>query len=176
MPTNLLKVYPALLELLHLSERNRQISLYGVFKRDIEDNESFTFREKMIRPIKNQDGSPAMQTLFHHLTTRIEDSTEGKETKKRVFELDRSQRLHWIAFHVEEKAPMNIEVFSYLDRTDGKDRKRTYIYDKKEKYVIILELQDTGRDYYLITAYYLNEPRGIKQITKKLKNRLPHIF
>ena len=46
MPTNLLKIYPQLLELDHLNENQRNQSLKGVFKRDIEDNPIFTFRTK----------------------------------------------------------------------------------------------------------------------------------
>jgi len=176
MPLNLIKVYPDLLELVHLDERSRQKSLYAVFKRDIEDNTTLVFKGKIIRPIKKEDGESAMQTLFHHLTTRIEQNEDSKQIKKRVFEIDRSQRLHWILFHVEEKKPDNIEIFSYVDRTDGKDRNRTYIFDSACKYVVILELQNTGKDYYLITAYYLNEKQGLKQIQKKLKGKLSYIF
>ena len=173
MPTNLLKVYPDLLELLHLNEVSRKESLYGVFKRDIEENELITFRSKKIRPIKKEDGEPAMQTLFHHLTTRMDESEEGKKMKRRVFEMDRSQRLHWILFHLEERKTDNVEVFSYEDRVNRKDVIRTYIYDKGQDYVIILEPQRSGKDYYLLTAYYLNEKRGKKQMKQKMKNKLP---
>ncbi len=175
MPTNLLKTYPDLLELLHLNDGARKKSLNGVFKRDIEGNETIAFRTKKIRPIKKEDGEPAMQTLFHHLTTRMDESEEGKKVKRRFFEITRSQRLHWILYHLTEKKPETIEVFSYEDRIDRKDVIRTYIYDKTEKYVIILEPQRSGLDYYLLTAYYLNEKRGKKQIKQKMKNKLPYI-
>ena len=69
MPTNLLKKYPELLELAHLSEQKRTESLMGVFKRDIEDNTDFNFRHKMIRPIKGEE--PSIQLLFKHLTTEL---------------------------------------------------------------------------------------------------------
>lgn len=176
MPINLIKEYPDLLDLIYMSEYQRHQSLLRIFRRDIEDNPGLSFRGKIIRPIKTINGESAMQTLFHHLTTRIEESVDEKHDKKRVFEMDRSQRLHWILYHIEEKKPENIEVFSYTDRIGGNDKNRTYIYDKTEKYVIILEVQRSGRDYYLLTAYYLNEKQGIKQIEKKLKNKLPDIL
>ena len=44
MPTNLLKEYPELLEILHLPADKRKESLLKIFKRDIEDNEDFKFR------------------------------------------------------------------------------------------------------------------------------------
>lgn len=50
MPFNLLKKYPELLEILHLNEHQRKKSLMGVYKRDIEDNPNFKFREKQIYP------------------------------------------------------------------------------------------------------------------------------
>lgn len=46
MPTNLLKTYPQLLEIDHLNEYQRTLSLKGIFKRDIEDNPGFVFRTK----------------------------------------------------------------------------------------------------------------------------------
>lgn len=173
MPINLLKKYPELLELNHLSEFDRNQSLRAIFKRDIEDNEKFEFRKKIIRPIKKEGQAP-MATLFHHLTTRQDRDEKGRKLRKRTFEMARSQRLHWIKFRIDEKKPEKVEVFSYEDR-DQKQRKdvvRTYIYDKAEQYVVILEPQRSGTDYYLLTAYYLNEPGGKKQIEKKLKKKL----
>lgn len=166
------------MELVHLGESARIKSLYGVFKRDIEDNELLSFRGKRIRPIKKEDGEPAMQTLFHHLTTRMDESEEGKKARRRNFDLDRSERLHWILHHLEERNPefKFIEVFSYEDRVDRRDVIRTYIYDKEQEYVIILEPQRSGKDYYLLTAYSLNEKRGRKQIKKKMKNKLPDVY
>jgi len=171
MPFNLLKNYPALLEIESMTENERRNSLLRIFRRDIEENDSFKFRDKQIRPIK-KEGSPAMQTLFHHLITRKMQDDAGKEIGSRVFDVERSKRLHWIKYHVEELKQEKIEVFSYEDRIDSKDVIRTYILDIKENYVIILEPQRSGTDYYLLTAYYLNEAGGKKQIQKKLKNKL----
>ncbi|MBR9920308.1 MAG: hypothetical protein GYB31_05655 [Bacteroidetes bacterium] len=178
MPFNLLKVYAALLELAHLNEHQRRQSLRGVFDRDIADNENLNFRTKQIRPIKKEDGEPAMDTLFHHLTTKKDETEEGRRQRRRVFEMARSQRLHWILYHLEESDPDKLEVFSYEDRdpVKRKDIIRTYIYDTEQEYVIILEPQRSGTDYYLLTAYHLNEKRGLKQIKKKLKKKLPDLY
>lgn len=177
MPLNLLKTYPQLLELGHLNEHQRTESLLRVFKRDIEENPGLNFRTKTIRPIKGEE--PAMVILFRHLTTEeIEVEYEnGKKYPKRIFEMDRSQRLHWIRFHIEEKKKNNIEVFSVEER-DQKKRKdiiRTYIYDLEQKYIIVLDPQRTQKDYYLVTAYHLNKEYGEKKIKKLMKNRLPEI-
>lgn len=102
MPFNLLKKYPELLEILHLGNKERKASLYRVYRRDIEDNEAFKFREKRVYPIKS-DGEIDMQREFMHLTTTDDKEAEGAATKKRVFEPDRSRRLHWIRHHISRK-------------------------------------------------------------------------
>ena len=90
MPFNLLKKYPELLEIGHLSEPDRNRSLKGVFERDIKNNQNFRFRGKAIRPIKGEE--PAMLLLFRHLTTEeVEEENEnGKLFKRRIFEIHRS--------------------------------------------------------------------------------------
>ena len=177
MPFNLLKKYPELLEILHLREKERKASLYGVYRRDIENNEAFMFREKRIYPIKS-DGEVDMQREFMHLTTTDDKEPEGAATKQRVFEPDRSRRLHWIRHHIEERTPHVLKVFSCEER-DMKHRKnvqRTYVYDTKEKYVIVLQPQRNPYGYYLLTAYYLNRPGGEKKMTKMMKKKLKEVL
>lgn len=82
MPFNLLKKYPELLEILHLGDKERKASLYRVYRRDIEDNEAFKFREKRVYPIKS-DGEIDMQREFMHLTTTDDKEAEGAATKKK---------------------------------------------------------------------------------------------
>ena len=177
MPLNLLKTYPHLLELGHLNEHQRSQSLQGIFKRDIGENPGLNFRTKIIRPIKGEEA--AMVLLFRHLTTEeieIEDEN-GKNYPKRIFEMDRSQRLHWIKFHLEEKKKDNVEVFSVEERDHKKlkDIIRTYIYDLEQRYIIVLDPQRTQKDYYLVTAYYLNKDYGEKKIKKLMKKRLAEL-
>ncbi len=177
MPLNLLKTYPQLLELGHLNEHQRTESLLRVFKRDIEENPGLNFRAKTIRPIKGEE--PAMVLLFRHLTTEeieLEDEN-GTKYPKRIFEIDRSQRLHWVRHHLEERKKENVEIFSVEER-DQKKRKdiiRTYIFDIEQKYIIVLDPQRTQKDYYLVTAYYLNKDYGEKKIKKLMKKRLPEL-
>lgn len=75
-----------------------------------------------------------------------------------------------------EKKNEGVKVFSYEDRVDGKDKIRTYILDTKEQYVVILEPQRSGLDYYLLTAYYIDEKAGKKQMKTKLKRKLDEIY
>ncbi|MBU0561847.1 MAG: hypothetical protein KJ799_17900 [Bacteroidetes bacterium] len=175
MVTNLLKKYPELLEIMHLNERDRKESLKRIFKRDIVENTDFIFRTKQIRPLKI-DGKISMETLFDHLTT--EEEEDGYKYKKRIFEKDRSMRIHWIKEHIDESVNDKIEVFSLIER-DQKQRKdvtKTYLYNSKEKYVIVFEVQRSGLDYFLLSAYYLNRPGGEKGIKKKLKKKLNEVL
>lgn len=177
MPFNLLKKYPQLLELGYLNEQQRTESLLRVFKRDIEENSGLNFRTKTIRPVKGEE--PDMVILFRHLTTEeIEIEVEdGTKYRKRIFEKDRSQRLHWVRYHLEENKKENVEIFSVEERDQNKrkDIIRTYIYDMEQKYIIVLDPQRTQRDYYLITAYHLNKDYGEKKIKKLMKRRLPEV-
>jgi hypothetical protein len=161
MPLNLLKKYNQLLEIADMDATKRKNSLMGVFNRDITYNENFQFRTKQINPTP-ANGVITMETLFSHLTTVIVD----KETRKREFDIQRSCRLHWIRYHIEND---NVLVFSVHEQ----DGIRTYLYDTTEKYVIILEPLRKKNEYYLITAYHL-EGKDSKRdkIMKKYKRRL----
>ncbi len=116
-----------------------------------------------------------MDILFNHLITREDKDERGNPLGTRSFEMARSERLHWVKHHVDERRTKRTEVFSYLDRIEGRDVIRTYVYDIEEQYVIILEPQRSQLDYYLLTAYHLNEPGGKRQIEKKFKRKLPEV-
>lgn len=86
----------------------------------------------------------------------------------------RSERLHWLKTHIEEKVDdSDIVVFDIIERNQRKhiDVERVYIYNKTRKYIIVLQPQTrNGNSYFLLTAYYLNKSYGEKQIRKKLKS------
>ncbi|GHT34924.1 hypothetical protein FACS189434_11920 [Bacteroidia bacterium] len=165
MPLNLLKKYNELLDIAAMNEFQRKKSLKGVFDRDIVNNPNFVFRTKQINPTPAA-GQDSMERLFTHLTTVITDET----INKREFDLARSIRLHWLKYHIDENKKDNLFVFSVAEC----GRTRTYIYDKDEFYVIILEQKKN--EYYLLTAYYLTgKDKARDKIMKKYKRRLPAI-
>jgi hypothetical protein len=55
-----------------------------------------------------------MDRQFMHLTCEeiTETDENGNKYPKRVFDKDRSMRLHWILHHIEECLPAKIEIFS----------------------------------------------------------------
>lgn len=168
MPLNLLRVYNQLLDLTGLNEVARKASLRGVFNRDIGDHPSFRFRGKIVIPT-GKEGEIPIDTLFTHLTCVLNNPIE----RKRVFELQRSLRLHWVKHHIEERKPDDIIIFS-VKEPEGY---RTYIYDKTESYVVVLEPKANNTYYFLLTAYYV-EGKDAKRnkMEKKYKRRLQEVL
>ncbi len=150
---NLLKHYNELLEVDAMTEPERRQSLRGVFNRDIQDNPDFKFRQMNVSPTP-AEGMDKMDNLFLHLTTKMADPL----TRHREYDRARAIRLHWILFHLREHKKDDMLIFSTVN---GRER-RTYIYDRTEQYVIVLEPKDRKREgaepvhyYFLLTAYKL---------------------
>lgn len=168
MPLNLIKKYNQLLDISGYNEVQRKKSLWGVFNQDIASHPNFNFRTKRITPTPT-DGVIKMETLYTHLTTVMTD----KITRKREFDFNRSVRLHWVKFHIEEQKKDEMLYFS-VQEPEGF---RTYIYDKTEKYVIVLEPLRNGKEYYLLSAYYLTGKDAQRdKMIKKYKRKLNEIL
>lgn len=164
MPLNLIKSYNSLLDFGGMNTYQRKDSLKLVFKRDFIDSVPIIYNAKEIFPTP-KDGEDTMGRLFNHLTTTITD----RKTRKREYDNDRSQRLHWLRFHINEGKKDNILTFS-VKEPEGI---RTYIYDIDELYVIILEPLRKVPAYYLLTAYYLRGKDAKRnKILKKYKRRI----
>jgi hypothetical protein len=178
MVTNELKKYPDFLELNSLSKEQRTKSLRSIFDRDIANNENFVFRKKIIRPLKKEDAFD-VDSLFSHLINKTEEEKiDNKTIKKRTaFDVERAKRLHWILPHIFEKIADEIIVFSANVRKDGKNVIRTFLHNTKENYIIILEPQRSGLDYYFITAYYLEKKYGgLNMIKTVYKKKLDQVY
>lgn len=164
MPLNLTKRYNHLLDLIGMAERQRNESLRRVFNRDIQNNPAFFFNGRPIYPTPRENGLIAMENLFNHLTRKEVDS----DTHHREFDLGRSQRMHWIRHHVEQRKTTNMLYFS----VDEPRCVRTYIYDIDEEYVIVLEPLRNKNAYYLLTAYHLEgKDRARNKIINKYNRR-----
>lgn len=171
---NKLKKYPELLVLADLNEFDRTKSLRAIFDRDIIENDKFIFNNKQIYPVKT-DEKFDLDRVFRHLITVDEDD----KSKQREYDSYRSERLHWIRTHIDKNVMDSELTFfcaDYRDRSKRVTLVRTYIYNKKRKYVVVLEPQRNNTAYYLLTAYYLNKKQGIKQIEANLKKRLPYLI
>ncbi|WP_458627771.1 hypothetical protein [Winogradskyella sp. PC D3.3] len=179
MAINYIKKYKSFLEINHFNEWERKQSLKTIFDRDIADNVSFKFQNKIIRPLKKEDVYD-VESLFKHLTYRTEFVKEKKKVKLKprdIFDFERSKRLHWILTHIDEKVKDDVRIFSSVVRVNGKDTIRTFIHNISEDYIVILEPQRSGLDYYLITAYYLEKKyKGPESIKKIYDRRLDEVY
>ncbi|PSL03825.1 hypothetical protein [Cecembia rubra] len=164
MPLNLLKIYNELLDLIGLGPHERNRSLRGVFNRDFIDLGQPSFNGKPIYPTP-KEGEIEMDTLFAHLTTVVVD----QKTKQREFELKRSVRLHWVRHHLDQRKDNEMLTFS-VKEPEGV---RTYIYDKTESYVVILEPLRDRSAYYLLTAFHVEgKDANRNKFEKKWRRRL----
>lgn len=170
MALNLIKKYNQLLDIVGMNEAQRTRSLMGIFNRDIRNNTNLKFENKGIHPTPNDDGEIKVETLFDHLTKKIIDYT----TRSREFDSHRAVRLHWVKYHLEKSKKENMLYFS-VKEPDGL---RTYIYDKDEKYVIVLEPLRNKTTYYLLSAYYLTgkDAKRDKIMSKYKKYRLDELY
>ncbi len=167
MPLNLLKTYNALLELDGLNPSARTKSLKGIFQRDFIDSDVL-FRGRIVEPTP-KEGQETMAVLFDHLTKK-----EYEKNRHREYDRNRSARLHWVKYHISEKIPEKIDVFSVRDPSGI----RTYIFDRTESYIVVLEpkRRQDKKGYYLITAYHISEKGEYKKIERKAKRRLDDVF
>jgi hypothetical protein len=160
MPLNLLKEYNKVLDLYHSTERQNLSSLKGVFNREFIEKDSLKLNNIPIHPTTSEDGEDKMEVLFRHLTTVITDEA----TRKREFEGERSIRIHWIRFLLENNPSDNLLLFNIMSE------KRVYCLDKSERYVIILEPLRNTKGFYLLTAYRL-EPSNYRNLMNKYEKR-----
>lgn len=168
MPLNLLKTYNDLLDFGAYNDYQRRQSLQGVFDRDFTNNPNLSFKDKPIQPTP-KNGEIPMATLFSHLTTVVTD----KATRQRTFDIVRSKRLHWVRFHIDNNKADDMLHFSVREPAGV----RTYIYDKNEKYVVILEPLRRVDEYYLLTAYHLTGKDAKRnKILKKYKRKLDELY
>jgi hypothetical protein len=168
MPFNLLKTYPDFLEINHLNGHQRRVSLKGVFSKDFEERLPVKYNHLDVVPTP-KEGEIAVETLFTHLTTHV----TNYKTKSREYEPYRSQRLHWVRFHLDNKNK-EVDVFTVKE----KGVLRTYIYCDNQKYVVILEPKENSKGekyYFLLTAYHLTG-RNVNKILNKGRRKLSVIM
>ena len=143
-------------------------TLYQIFLNEICD-ENLKFNGKKIR-LKYFPPHKDLDSAFYHLTSVNFEYRDNEDSRE--FDSDRSKRLHWIkptieTNHIDECNKECIYIYPKIHR--GK-KTRTILFNKLDKYVIILEERD---DYYLlVTAYYLNYDNMVEKFDKEYKNYL----
>lgn len=155
MSRNQAKTYNQLLELYNPLPMDNLRSIKMVFSRDFLNPFNIKLRGYNVKPTYS-DNQDTLERVFTHLTTVITD----QKTRRREFDVLRAVRLHWIKHHLEEKLPEVLKIFTVIDEN------RFYVLDLAEKYVVVLEGHVKTKDFFLLTAYYLEDSRFRNLMTK----------
>jgi hypothetical protein len=168
MPLNQIKKYAELLDLNSYSVTQRKSCLREIYDRDIIPATKIIFRGKPLNPTPHEK-TVDLDRHFFHLTTK----TINEKTKERDYDNDRSRRLHWVKFHIEERKKEDILIFSVKEKNGN----RTYIYNCKEFYVIVLEPLRNINEYYLLTAYLVKgKDKERNKFESKYKRKLDELL
>jgi hypothetical protein len=168
MPLNQIKTYNQLLDLNAYTVKQRNDCLRLIYDRDIIPANKIIFRGKALNPTPHENKID-LDRHFFHLTTKTID----ENTKERDYDIDRSQRLHWLKFHIQEKKKEDVLVFTVKEKNGN----RTYIYDCKEYYVIVLEPLRNINEYYLLTAYLVKgKDKERNKFINKYKRRIEELL
>lgn len=88
---------------------------------------------------------------FVHTITRLGNTEIGK---RRIFEPQRANRIHWIKPILENSNDSRIEFYQFTE-SDGKVR--DYFWYEEKNFIVILE--KILPDYWLITAHIVDDNR-----------------
>ena len=99
---------------------------------------------------------------FVHLITR-----KGNIGKKRYFEVERANRLHWIKEVIEEYNIGNKET-KYFTHNEFDETIRDYLWYDEGNYVVVLEINKNG--YLLITGHCVDDRNKLQKRYEKFLN------
>jgi hypothetical protein len=102
--------------------------------------------------------------IFWHLTSRYD-----KESKGRLPDLRRSERLPWVRPFIEQTQRPEILFWDY---EEGGGEVKTYIWLESCNFVVILK-KYPDRRRRLITSFFIEFNNYQHKLRKKYKNRLP---
>lgn len=135
-------------------------SLYFIFESDIK-SKSFKYKSLPVIFDNNKKDS-LFEEGFWHIITR------GKV--EREIDFKRAKRLPWLRPIVENTDHPEILLWIEQDTNRGKIIKKTYIWYREGKYLIILK--EIPRKYFLTTAFYVNGDRNDRYYYRKYQNAL----
>ena len=130
--------------------------LYNTFENDIKTP---TFRLNNLPIVfDNRKIDSPFEEGFWHIITR------GKED--RLIDYKRAKRLPWLRPMIENISDSGLLVWIEYDYDRrGKKVKKTYIWYRDGRYIIILK--EIPKKYYLTTAFYVNGARNDKYYFRK---------
>jgi len=124
--------------------------IFLVFRADFIDDKPL-FRKVCVvfDSTKEDDEKPR---AFHHLTTE-----EDKVTRKREFNIRRSERLSWIKPIIENCSDETILIWEKEHFGKKRISNRIYLFLEKQSYIVFLE--EKKNCFFLISAYPVNNSK-----------------
>lgn len=133
--------------------------LYAVFCEDFIEGEcivngiTVTIKEALSEHVGQPDYFKEFKHDFVHTITR-----QGNISKRRVFEPQRANRIHWIKPILENSADARIRTFQF---TESNGKVRDYFWYEEKDFVVVLE--KVLPDYWLITAHIVDDKRKLQK-------------
>jgi len=130
-------------------DNEQMYELYGVFKKDMIDepivinNIQVAYDKRKSRHLLFK-GKPVG---FEHICTR-----ESKHSKKRYFDPERTNKIHWIkpVIHFKEDARVR-----YFERVHSNGKNQQYYWLHEKDYVVII--REITTNLQLVTAFKVDE-------------------
>ncbi|PIE32831.1 hypothetical protein CSA56_14130 [candidate division KSB3 bacterium] len=158
------EVLPDILDLSGISWKEILERLYAVFQEDFKRQHA---RHDGIQVLYDSrilpDGQGKEEGFWHVI------STTDRETKERLIDYRRAERLPWAKSMMEQHNIPQFRVFDY--DTGRKDQGiRRYICLADYSYVLILKRKK--RRFFWITAYYIEKQWRRDKVAKRYNNRV----
>jgi hypothetical protein len=136
--------------------------LYGVFERDFKMS-NLCFRGLPVGFSDKLDRGK--EESFWHITHK--DKSEKGKIINRIFDPERSKRIHWVRPVIENHSEPCIKCWDY---EEGDKRIRTYLWLEEQDFLVILEKRP--KKYYLVTVFYVCYEKKREDLREKYKKRL----
>ncbi|KAA0994156.1 hypothetical protein FXO21_21855 [Dyadobacter sp. UC 10] len=133
--------------------------MFEEFKRDFIDN-PFKIDGLNIKIVLKNSSIPGFETYpetFVHLITR------KVESRQRMFDRHRANRIHWIRCILENRNEEEIIFFQY---PEDSGRLRDYYWYRDEDFLVIME--KILPDYLVITSFHIDSELNRKYFKKRL--------
>ena len=129
--------------------------LYAVFCEDFIESEcivngiTVAIKEAMSKHVGQPAYFKEFKHDFVHTVTR-----QGNISKRRVFEPQRANRIHWIKPILENSSDARIRTYQF---TESNGKVRDYFWYEEKDFVVVLE--KVLPNYWLITAHIVDDKR-----------------
>jgi hypothetical protein len=155
---------PPILNLSGLSWEEVLALLYSVFEKDFKVHRTKHCGKRVMYDSRKLPDGQGKEEGFWHVI-----STTDKQTKVRLIDYRRAERLPWARPMMEQDNDLQLKVFDYDHGTKDLGIRR-YICLEDYSYVIILKQKK--KRFFWITAYYIEKQWSRDKIAKRFANRV----